>query len=176
MPESRRFASFIKPKTPGISTPTIVNQSEELTKKEGNGTGLFEIKKVDDEYFCFATERQVCRNWPIEQQKTNSDPSRRGEGTCRQLLCAHQHRPASWHPPAGISPSSPAGSTAEPPAAKGRKTSQPSLIRSLTVMPSQPQLTSCPKSRRLEPAEKRANPSEQPDTPEHQARLPGGTS
>ncbi|EDS42927.1 conserved hypothetical protein [Culex quinquefasciatus] len=109
-------------------------------------------------------------------KKAKSDPSRRGEGTCRQLLCVHQHRPASWHPPTGIVPSSPASSTAEPPAAKGRKTSQPSLTRSLTVMPSQPQFTSCPKSRRLEPAEKRANPSEQPDTPEHQARLPGGTS
>ncbi|XP_038107609.1 T-complex protein 1 subunit gamma [Culex quinquefasciatus] len=65
MPESRRFASFIKPKTPGISTPTIVNQTEELTKKEGNGTGLFEIKKVDDEYFCFATERTNPKAWTI---------------------------------------------------------------------------------------------------------------
>ncbi|KAL1404196.1 hypothetical protein pipiens_005435 [Culex pipiens pipiens] len=46
-------------------TPTIVNQTEELTKKEGNGTGLFEIKKVDDEYFCFATERTNPKAWTI---------------------------------------------------------------------------------------------------------------
>ncbi|KAL1401487.1 hypothetical protein pipiens_006565 [Culex pipiens pipiens] len=82
-----------------------------------NGTGLFEIKKMDDEYFCFATERtnpKACQsrhhllrgafkdNFNETERlpklvnrttkKANSDPSRRGEGTCRQLLCAHQHR------------------------------------------------------------------------------------
>uniref|UniRef100_A0A182P508 T-complex protein 1 subunit gamma n=1 Tax=Anopheles epiroticus TaxID=199890 RepID=A0A182P508_9DIPT len=36
---------------------TIVNRTEELTEKDvGTGAGLFEIKKLGDEYFCFVTE------------------------------------------------------------------------------------------------------------------------
>ncbi|XP_052901835.1 T-complex protein 1 subunit gamma [Anopheles moucheti] len=36
---------------------TIVNRTEELTEKDvGTGAGLFEIKKMGDEYFCFVTE------------------------------------------------------------------------------------------------------------------------
>uniref|UniRef100_A0A182TLD8 T-complex protein 1 subunit gamma n=1 Tax=Anopheles melas TaxID=34690 RepID=A0A182TLD8_9DIPT len=36
---------------------TIVNRTEELTEKDvGIGAGLFEIKKMGDEYFCFVTE------------------------------------------------------------------------------------------------------------------------
>ncbi|XP_053661425.1 T-complex protein 1 subunit gamma [Anopheles marshallii] len=36
---------------------TIVNRTEELTEKDvGTGAGLFEIKKMGDEYFCFVTK------------------------------------------------------------------------------------------------------------------------
>ncbi|KXJ79086.1 T-complex protein 1 subunit gamma [Aedes albopictus] len=36
---------------------TIVNRTEELTEKDvGTGAGLFEIKKLGDEYFCFVTQ------------------------------------------------------------------------------------------------------------------------
>lgn len=39
---------------------TIVNRTEELQESDvGTGAGLFEIKKIGDEYFCFVTE---CKN------------------------------------------------------------------------------------------------------------------
>lgn len=39
---------------------TIVNRTEELQESDvGTGCGLFEIKKMGDEYFCFVTE---CKN------------------------------------------------------------------------------------------------------------------
>lgn len=39
---------------------TIVNRTEELQESDiGTGCGLFEIKKMGDEYFCFITE---CKN------------------------------------------------------------------------------------------------------------------
>lgn len=38
---------------------TIVNRTEELQESDvGTGAGLFEIKKIGDEYFCFVTECQ----------------------------------------------------------------------------------------------------------------------
>ena len=39
---------------------TIVNRTEELQESDiGTGAGLFEIKKLGDEYFCYITE---CKN------------------------------------------------------------------------------------------------------------------
>lgn len=39
---------------------TIVNRTEELQESDiGTGCGLFEIKKLGDEYFCYITE---CKN------------------------------------------------------------------------------------------------------------------
>lgn len=39
---------------------TVVNRTEELQESDvGTGAGLFEIKKIGDEYFCFITE---CKN------------------------------------------------------------------------------------------------------------------
>lgn len=39
---------------------TVVNRTEELQESDiGTGAGLFEIKKLGDEYFCYITE---CKN------------------------------------------------------------------------------------------------------------------
>lgn len=39
---------------------TVVNRTEELQESDvGTGAGLFEIKKLGDEYFCFITK---CKN------------------------------------------------------------------------------------------------------------------
>merc|ERR1719248_15826 len=40
-----------------ITGATIVNRAEELSEKDvGTDCGLFEIKKIGEEYFCFMTE------------------------------------------------------------------------------------------------------------------------